>query len=82
MDRLLVDSLTNRLVSEICSAATSETSAKNEDQEMEDDATSNLGMISVISLLVDWILGFNFVFFLQLLLMSLISLMMMMMRRR
>ena len=60
MDRILVDSLTNRLISEICSAATSETSAKNEDQEMEDAATSNLGMISVISLLVDWILVFNF----------------------
>ena len=64
MDRLLVDLMTNRLVSEICSAATSETSAKNEDQEMEDAATSNLGMLSVVSLLVDWILDFNFGFFL------------------
>ena len=64
MDRLLVDSLTNRLVSEICSAATSETSAKNEDQEMEDAATSNLGTIFVVSLLVDWIFVFNFGFFL------------------
>ena len=52
MNKLLVDSLANRLVSEICSAATSET-ARNEDQEMEDAATSNLGMISVVSLLVD-----------------------------
>ena len=64
MDRLLVDSLTNRLVSEICSAATSETSAKNKDQEMEDAAISNLGTLSVVSLLVDWIFDFNFVFFL------------------
>ena len=64
MDRLLVDSLANRLVSEICSAATSETSAKNEDQEMEDAVTSNLGTISVVSLLVDWIFVFNFGFFL------------------
>ena len=55
MDRLLVDSLTNQLVSEICSAATSETSAKNEDQEMEDAATSNLGTLFVVLLLVDWI---------------------------
>ena len=76
MDELLVDSSTNRLVSEICSAATSETSAKNEDQEMEDAATSNLGTLSVVSLLVDWIFVSNFGFFLQLLLMSLISLMM------
>ena len=60
MDRLLVDSLTNRLVSEICSAATSETSARNEDQEMEDTVTSNLGTISVVSLLVDWIFDLNF----------------------
>ena len=64
MDRLLVDSLTNRLVSEICSTATSETSARNEDQEMEDAVTSNLGTISVVSLLVDWIFVFNFGFFL------------------
>ena len=76
MDELLVDSSTNRLVSEICSAATSETSAKNDDQEMEDAATSNLGTLSVVSLLVDWIFVSNFEFFLQLL-MSLISLMMM-----
>ena len=55
MDRLLVDSLTNRLVSETCSAATSETSAKNEDQEMEDAATSNLGTLFEVLLLVDWI---------------------------
>ena len=60
MDELLVDSLTNRLVSEIRSAATSETSAKNEDQEMEDAATSKLGTLSVVSLLVDWIFVFNF----------------------
>ena len=59
MNKLLVDSLANRLISEICSAATSETSARNEDQEMEDAATSNLGMISVVSLLVDWIFIFN-----------------------
>ena len=64
MDSLLVDSSANRLVSEFCSAATSETSAKNEDQEMEDAVTSNLGTISVISLLVDWIFDFNFGFFL------------------
>ena len=64
MDRLLVDSLTNRPISEICSAATSETSAKNEDQEMEDAVTSNLGTISMILLLVDWILDFNFGFLL------------------
>ena len=64
MDRLLVDSLTNQLVSEICSAATSETSARNEDQEMEDVVTSNLGTISVVPLLVDWIFVFNFGFFL------------------
>ena len=64
MDRLLVDSLTNRLVSEICSAATSETSTGNEDQEMEDAVTSNLGTISIVSLLVDWIFVFNFGFFL------------------
>ena len=76
MDRLLVDSLTNQLVSEICSAATSETSTRNEDQEMEDAVTSNLGTISIVSLLVDWIFVFNFGFFLLLLLMSLISLMM------
>ena len=76
MDRLLVDSLTNQLVSEICSAATSETFAKNVDQEMEDAATSNLGTLSVLLLLVDWIFVSNFGFFLQLLLMSLISLMM------
>ena len=49
MSVLLVDSLTGQLVSEICSAATSETSAKHEDQEMEDAATSNLGMISAVS---------------------------------
>ena len=64
MDRLLVDSLNNRLVSEICSAATSKTSARNEDQEMEDAVTSNLGTISIVSLLVDWIFVFNFGFFL------------------
>ena len=64
MDRLLVDSLANRLISDIWSAATSETSARNEDQEMEDAATSNLGMISVVSLLVDWIFIFNFESFL------------------
>ena len=64
MDRLLVDSLANRLISEICSAATSETSARNNDQEMEDAATSNLGTLSVVSLLVDWIFVFNFGFFL------------------
>ena len=64
MDKLLVDSLTNRLVSEICSAATSETSVRNEDQEMEDAVTSNLVTISVVSLLVDWIFVFNFGFFL------------------
>ena len=63
MDRLLVDSLTNRLVPEICSAATSETSARNEDQEMEDAVTSNLGTIFVVSLLVDLIFVFNFGFF-------------------
>ena len=60
MDRLLVDSLTNRLVSEICSAATSETPARNEDQEMEDGVASNLGTISMVSLLVDWNFVFNF----------------------
>ena len=60
MDRLLVDSLTNRLISEICSAATSENSAKNEEQEMEDAVTSNLGTIPIVSLLVDWIFVFNF----------------------
>ena len=60
----MVDSLINRLVSEICSAATYETSARNEDQEMEDAATSNLGMISVVLLLVDWIFIFNFESFL------------------
>ena len=76
MDRLLVDSMTNRLVSEICSAATSETSTKNEDQEMEDAVTSNPGTLSIVSLLVDWIFVSNFGFLLQLLLMSLISLMM------
>jgi len=64
MDNLLVDSLANRLISEICSAATFETSARNKDQEMEDAATSNLGMISVVSLLVDWIFIFNFESFL------------------
>ena len=64
MDKLLVDSLTNRLVSEICSAATSVTPARNEDQEMEDDVTSNLGTISMVSLLVEWILDFNFESFL------------------
>ncbi|XP_044321606.1 ran GTPase-activating protein 1 [Triticum aestivum] len=37
----------------ISGAATSETSVRNEDQEMEDVATSNLGMIYVVSLLVD-----------------------------
>ena len=56
--------MTNRLVSEICSAATSETFARNEDQEMEDAVTSNLGTISVVSLLVDWIFVSNFGFFL------------------
>ena len=64
MDELLVDSLTIRLVSEIYSAATSETSTKNKDKEMEDAATSNLGTLSVVSLLVDWIFDFNFGFFL------------------
>ena len=64
MDELLVDSWTNRLVSEICSAATSETSAKNEDQEMEDAATSNLGTLSVVLFSVDWSSDFNFGFFL------------------
>ena len=64
MDRLLVDSLANRLISEIRSAATSETSVRNEDQEMEDAATSNLGMISVVLLLVDWIFIFDFESFL------------------
>ena len=64
MGRLLVDSLVNRLISEICSAATSETSAKHEDQEMEDASASNLGMISVVSLLVDWISMFTFESFL------------------
>ena len=72
----MVDSLINRLVSEICSAATSETSTKNEDQEMEDAATSNLGTLSVVSLLVDWIFVSDSRFILQLLIMSLISLMM------
>ena len=81
MDKFLVDSLASRLISEICSAATSETSAKNEDQEMEDAATSNLGTIFVVSLLVDWIFDFNFGLFLKLLLMSLISLMMTTRRR-
>lgn len=76
MDKLLVDSLANRLVSELRSAATSETSARNEDQEMEDAATTNLGMIPELSLLVDWIFVFNFGLLLKLLLMSLISLMM------
>ena len=64
MDNLFVDLLANRLISEICSAATSETSARNEDQEMEDAAISNLGMISVVSLLVNWIFIFNFESFL------------------
>ena len=64
MDRLLVDSLNNRLVSEICSAATSKTCTKNKDQEMEDVVTSNPGTLSVVSLLVDWIFVFNFGFFL------------------
>ena len=64
MDNLLVDSLANRLISGICSAATSETSVRKEDQEMEDAATSNLGMISVVSLLVDWIFIFDFESFL------------------
>ena len=60
MDRLLVDSLANRLISEICSAATSKTSARNEDQEMEDAATSNPGMIYAVSLSVDRIFIFDF----------------------
>ena len=64
MDELLVDSSTNRLVSEIRSAATSETPAKNEDQEMEDAATSNLGTLSVVLFSVDWSSYFNFGFFL------------------
>ena len=64
MDNLLVGSLVNRLISKICSAATFETSARNEDQEMEDAATSNPGMIFVVSLLVDWIFIFNFESFL------------------
>ena len=81
MDKPLVDSLANRLISELHSAATSETSTRNEDQEMEDAATSNLGMISEVSLLVDWIFVFNFGLLLKLLLMSLSSLMMTMRRR-
>ena len=76
MGRLLVDSLVNRLISEIYSAATSETSTKNDDQEMEDAATSNPGMLSVVLLLVDWIFISNSGFILQLLFTSLISLMM------
>ena len=75
MGRLLVNSLVNRPISKICSAATSETSTKNDDQEMEDAATSNPGTLSVISLLVDWIFVSNSGFILQLLLTSLISLM-------
>ena len=76
MGRLLVDSLVNRLVSEICSAATSETFTKNEDQEMENAVTSNPSTLFVVSLLVDWIFVSNSGFILQLLLTSLISLMM------
>ena len=64
MNKLLVDSVANRLISGICSAATSETSVRNEDQEMEDAATSNLGMISVVLFLVDYIFIFNFESFL------------------
>ena len=64
MNKLLVDSLANRLISGICSAATSETSGRNEDQEMEDATTSNLGMISIVSLLVDLVFIFNFESFL------------------
>ena len=64
MDTLLVDSLADRLISEIRSAATSETSVRKEDQEMEDAATSNPGTISVVSLLVDGIFIFNFESFL------------------
>ena len=75
MGRLLVDSLVNRLISEHCGVATSETSTKNDDQEMEDAATSNPRTLSVVSLLVDWIFISNSGFILQLLLTSLISLM-------
>ena len=60
----MVDLLTDQLISEICSAATSETSVRNEDQEMEDVVSSNLGMIAVILFLVDWISIFNFESFL------------------
>ena len=54
MSELLVDLMTDQPILEIYSAATSETSAKHEDQEMEDAATSNLGKIPEVSLLVDW----------------------------
>ena len=54
MSGLLVDSMTDRPILEIYSAATCETSAKHEDQEMEDAATSNLGKILEVLLLVDW----------------------------
>ena len=54
MSELLVDLMTDQPILEIYSAATSETSAKHEDQEMEDAATSNLGKILEVSLLVDW----------------------------
>lgn len=64
MNKLFVDSLANRLISGICSAATSETSVRNKDQEMEDAATSNLGMAFNILLSADWIFIFNFESFL------------------
>ena len=60
MDIFLVDSIVDSLISENRRAATSETSARHDDQEMEDATTSNPGMICAVSLSVDWIFIFNF----------------------
>ena len=49
----LVDAEVSRLILWSCSAATSETSARADDHEMEDAATSNPGTVFLIPFLVD-----------------------------
>ena len=49
-----------------CSAATSDTSARAEDHEMEEAVTSKPGMTLVVPSSVDWLLVSNFDSFLQL----------------
>ena len=49
----LVDAEVSRLILWSCSAATSETSARADDHEMEDAATSNPGTVFLTPFLVD-----------------------------